>query len=443
MVITRFAPSPTGFLHVGNLRTAIIAWVYAKSKQGQFILRIDDTDVERSEEKFERALLEDLKWMGIDWQDKKSQSARMGRYAEAIEFLIASKRLYKCFETAAELDLKRKVQINRGMPPIYDRHALTLSPEEIAALEERGLKPHYRFKLDHARDIEWVDEIRGPIHFKTTNLSDPILIRENGTLTYSLASVIDDIDFKITNIIRGEDHVSNSAIHIQIFEAFEAKPPQFAHVSLLKTKDKEMSKRLGGFEVKELRAKGILPLSLFSYLSKLGSSDEIAPDVGIENIILNFDIKKFGKATCNYDETELLRINAHYLHTMSFADIMPHLQSISLEIDEQFWLSIRANIKELREVEDWLKICQHKVDPVIEDKEYCQLAASLFPTQVDHSTWDTWVAAIKAQSDRKGRALFMPIRLALTGREDGPELKFMLPLIGRDKIISRLLGNGA
>lgn len=442
-VITRFAPSPTGFLHVGNMRTAIISWLHARSHGGKFILRIDDTDVSRSRSEYEDEIIEDLKWIGIQWDNMVRQSDRFEKYEIAKQKLIASGRLYKCFETNEELDLKRKVLIGRGLPPIYDRQALKLTAEEIAKFESQGRRPHWRFKLDHSSEISWVDGVRQKITFQPDKLSDPILIRENGTLTYSLASVVDDIDLKITDIIRGEDHISNSAIHIQIFEALGAKPPIFSHVSLLKTKDAGMSKREGGFEIQKLREKGVLPLPLMSYLSTLGSSEDLQQEHSMKNIINNFAISKFGKALCNYHEDDVIKVNQQYIHSMKYEEVKPMLDELDIKIDQHFWYAIHGNINTLYEIQDWVRICQDEVEPIIEDEDYCNQIKDLLPEDLDADSWNAWITAIKARTKRKGGTLFMPIRLALTGKSEGPELKAMLRHIGREKIIARLSGKRA
>lgn len=442
-IITRFAPSPTGFLHVGNMRTAIISWLHARVSGGKFVLRIDDTDTARSKKEYEDEILADLKWMGINWDQMVRQSDRFDKYEAAKQKLIADGRLYKCFETQEEIDLKRKVLINRGLPPIYDREALTLTAEQITKLEASGRKPHWRFKLDHGSEISWHDGVRGDITFQPDKLSDPVLIRENGTLTYSLASVVDDIDLNITDIIRGEDHISNSAIHIQLFEALGAKAPSFSHVSLLKTKESGMSKREGGFEIQKLREQGVLPLPLMSYLSTLGSSSDLHEEHKMSNIINSFAISKFGKALCNYHEGDVIRVNQHYIHNMKYEEVKPMLDELGLEIDQHFWYAIHGNINTLAEVNDWIKVCKDKVTPVIEDADYCEQIKELLPHDLDADSWSKWTSLIKEKTGRKGGALFMPIRLALTSKKDGPELKKMLQLIGRDKIIARLSGETA
>lgn len=447
MRITRFAPSPTGYLHVGNLRTALIAWLCAKKSGGKFILRIDDTDQDRSKKEYENSIIEDLKWCSVEWADLKRQSDRLSRYEEAKQKLISDGRLYKCFETPEELELRRKVLISRSKPPIYGREALSLTEDEIAKLEESGKRPHWRFKLDHDSEIRWRDGVRREMHFKPSNLSDPILIREDGTLTYSLASVVDDIDFGITDIIRGEDHISNSAIHIQLFEALGAKAPGFSHISLLKTKESGISKRDGGFAVRDLREKGVFALPLVSYLITLGSSDDIVLKNSLEDVVSGFDIEKFSKAICNYNEADLLRLNTQYIHSMPYDEASLHLKNIGIKIgvdvNEAFWLSVRDNISCLEDVRDWVIVCSDRVSPIIEDADYCSQIAELLPENLDESSWDIWITSIKKQTGRNGAKLFLPIRLALTGRKDGPELQKMLKLIGKERIINRLISGHA
>ncbi len=441
MEITRFAPSPTGFLHVGNLRTAIISWLVAKSTNGKFILRIDDTDIERSKLEYEESIIEDLQWMGLFWDRLEHQSKRFDIYEQAKQKLITAGRLYPCYETPEELELKKKILINRGLPPIYDREALSLSEAQKQKFTAEGRTPHWRFKLQD-ETITWNDGVRGFIHFEAKNLSDPIFIRNDGSLTYSIASVVDDIDFGITHIVRGEDHISNSAIHIQIFEALGAKFPKFSHVSLLKTKERNLSKRDGGFDVKSLRQQGILPIVILSYLSKLGSADAIHYEESVEKVIQNFALEKFSKSTCTYSPEDLTRLNQSYIHNMEYKEAQIYLADSGLQhITAEFWYSIRGNISNISETALWWKICTQAITPVIEDIDYTKKISLLLPEgELTSATWSIWINTIKDTTNKKGPALFMPIRLALTGQHDGPELSNILALIGRDKAIQRLNG---
>jgi len=440
--ITRFAPSPTGLLHIGNVRTALICYLLAKKNNGQFMLRLDDTDTERSREEYAQAIQADLKWLGLDWDIFSRQSTRTERYEEIKKKLIADGRLYPCYETAEELDIKRKVLIGRGLPPIYDRAALSLSESDRAKLEEQGIQPHWRFKLDETKSIEWDDLIKGTTRFEAKNLSDPVLIRANGTPTYMLPSAIDDMDFGITHIVRGEDHVSNTAVQIQIFEAIGAKTPKFAHHSLMKGKEGKISKRAGGFDVASLKEQGIEPLAITSFMARLGTSEPVEPRTSLDDIANNFDLSKFGKSAAIYDFPELERMNPKVLHITSY-DAIKHRDEIQ-GVDEEFWLSVRANVSKLSDVKDWWEICKQQVTPIIDDVEFTSAASELLPEgQWDDETWNQWLNKVKETSGKKGKELFMPIRKALTAREHGPELKHILPLIGRERAIARLKGEAA
>ncbi len=433
-VITRFAPSPTGFLHVGNIRTCLINWLFARANNGKFILRIDDTDRERSKQEYVDGIMQDMEWLGLTWDEIHYQSKRLDLHEAAKKKYISSGRLYPCDESAEELEVKKKTLLSRNLPPIYDRSALKLTDEQKAQMKN----PHYRFFVNE-KQIDWEDGIRGHMHFDPKNISDPILIRGDGSMTYAIASVVDDIDLKITNIIRGEDHISNSAVHIQMFEALGATPPSFAHLSLLKTKEGEISKRLGGFDIASLREAGIHPLAILSFLAKLGSSDPLEYRLSHEELIKEFSLKKYGKAPANYDLVELQRINSKLIHHMPFEMAKPHFTNS--KIDEKFWSSVKLNLTTIKEVDTWWKICNEEFTPVITDAEFTKTASTLLPTgNWDNETWNTWVQAVKSATGKSGKDLFMPIRLALTGMDNGPELKSLLPILGREKVIARLGG---
>ncbi len=440
-VRVRFAPSPTGMLHIGNARTALITWLYARSRGGHFLLRIDDTDLERSKKEYEDAIEDGLKWLGMDWDDKTRQRDRMEHYNVKIEQLKASGRLYACYETPEELDLKRKSQLARKLPPLYDREALKLTADQKKAFEAQGRKPHWRFKMDHT-PIRWNDEVRGPVHFEGADMSDPVLIREDGSPLYHLCSVIDDIDYKMTHIVRGEDHVTNTAMHVQMFEALGAKPPSFAHLPLLSdAQGGKLSKRLGALNLKELRdQEGLEPMAVVSLLSRLGTSDPIEPFTEMKEIIGHFDIAKFGRGTPKFDQEELLRLNAKILHHMSYEQIKPRLAQIGLaELDAGFWDVVRPNLTKLEDAKEWWRVANGPVEPVIEDQAFIDEAAKLLPeTPWTRDTWGVWVDAVKIQTGRKGKQLFMPLRKALTGMEHGPELADLLLLIGPEKTRKRL-----
>lgn len=443
MAITRFAPSPTGFLHVGNLRTAIIAWLTAKSLGGEMILRIDDTDKERSTKEYEDEIINDLKWCGLTWSRIEHQSKRLEIYKKSIEKLIEIGDLYPCYETQNELELKKKILLNQGLPPIYDKAALKLTAEQKKQFESEGRKPHWRFKLKE-KDIIWKDGIMGEVHFKSSNLSDPIVVLADYRVTYMLASVIDDIDMGVTDIIRGSDHLTNSAIQIQMFESLGSKAPNFHHLPLLKMQEQKLSKRKGesGAEIQSLREEeGIIPLVLISYLAKLGYPGQISVSSSVEELLKFFNINKYNRASCNYSLEDLKRLNKHYIHCMDFAAAKPYLKEHNLEyIDEDFWNRTHANISSIAEIEEWWNICKNEITPHITDKEYLKLAAELLPKDINNEAWDLWINLLKQNTKRSGKDLFAPLRMALTAQENGPELKNILPLLGYERVVKRLKG---
>lgn len=435
-VKVRFAPSPTGYLHVGNMRTALLNFLFAKKHGGHFLLRIDDTDTERSKAEYATAIREDLAWLGIAWDSEERQSERFDRYRAAAGTLRAKGRLYACYETPEELDVQRKMLALRGLPPVYNRAGLKLTDEQRKKYEAEGRKPHYRFLLND-EEIHWHDLIRGPVSMRASTMSDPVLIREDGVPVYTLASVVDDGEFAITHVVRGEDHVSNTAVQVQLYRALGFGVPNFAHMALLKTREGEMSKRLGGNDIRGLREAGILPMAVNSLLARIGTSEPIEAFTELKPLIDAFDFKKFGRAPANYDVAELEKLNEKILHFLPFAAVAQLLP----EIDEAFWLSVRANIKNLAEVRQWREILLGTVrsDVSGEDKDFiASTIDKLPPPPWSESTWDAWLSAIKPTTTRKGKELFMPLRLALTGREHGPELKKLLPLLGREQVLQRL-----
>ena len=442
-VKVRFAPSPTGYLHVGNARTAIITWLFAKKMNGQFLLRIDDTDRVRSKPEYEQAIEDGLKWLGLDWDEKANQNDRLDRYNEVIEKLKADGRLYACYETPEELGLKRKTQLTRGLPPTYDRAALSLSDEQRAEYEAQGRSAHWRFKLNHDT-IEWDDLIRGPVSFHGKDMSDPVVLREDASPLYHLCSVIDDIDFGITHVVRGEDHVSNTASHVQMFEAISGTAPQFAHLSLISDAEGgKLSKRLGSLSVRDIQNdEGLEPMAVVSLMARLGSSDPIEAYGDMAPLIDGFDFSKFSRSTPKFDTDELLRLNAKILHDTEFQQVQSRLKDMGLEkITEDFWITARANIERLEDIKTWHDLVHGDITATLnaEDKEFIAQALSLLPpTPWDDSTWGTWTKAIKEQTGRKGKSLFMPLRQALTGMDHGPELPALLLLMGSEKVIARL-----
>lgn len=441
-VKTRFAPSPTGMLHVGNVRTALVNWLFTKANNGSFMLRMDDTDLARSKLEYEQAIKEDLQWLGLTWDSFAKQSERLARYEEVKAQLIASGRLYACYETQAELDMKRKMLLGRGLPPIYDRASLQLTPEEHAELQAQGHRPHYRFLLAD-ESIEWDDLIRGAIQFHAKNLSDPIVIREDGTMTYILCSAIDDIDFGITHILRGEDHISNTAIGIQITKALDKTPPQIGHTSLLQSKTGEISKRLGGFDIDSLRKNFIEPMAINSLLAKMGTSDCIDISNSLEELIAEFDIHKFSSSSVNYDFNELLQLNHKLITNMTYLEIKPSLDKLNIAISEEFWQAVHGNINTVNDLLTWWNICHTEIEPIIDSSNisFLETACNLLPNEPwDITTWGAWTSKIKEVTGISGKQLFMSLRLAITALDSGPELKFLLPLIDRNKVEQRLHG---
>ena len=443
-VIVRFAPSPTGLLHVGNVRTALMNWLYARAHDGQFMLRLDDTDVERSTQAFADGIKTDLAWLGLAHDLTARQSERFDSYEQAIARLKSAGRLYPCYETGDELDIKRKLQRTRGLPPVYDRAGLDLSDSERASFEEQGRKPHWRFKLTGS-PVRWEDLIRGQVSIETSNVSDPILIRQDGSFLYTLPSVVDDVDFAISHIIRGEDHVTNSAAQIEIFEALGAAPPQFGHHPLLTGAGGEaLSKRLGSLSIESMREDGTEPMALNSFLAKMGTSDSIEPRQNLEELISEFSLSKLNRAPAKFDPEDLRALNAKLLNDLPFDAVTPQLEKLGVGGGAAFWDAVRTNIEHVADVQEWWKIISGEIAPIIEDADWCAKAADLLPSNdFDEQTWGQWTSAIKESTGAKGRNLFMPLRLALTGRNHGPEMAKMLPLIGKDKAHARLLGTTA
>ncbi|MFN3744539.1 MAG: glutamate--tRNA ligase [Hyphomicrobiaceae bacterium] len=454
-VSVRFAPSPTGRLHIGNIRTAVLNWLFARRHRGSFMLRLDDTDRTRSTEVFADAIREDLKWLGLVWDREARQSDRLARYAEKAEALKRAGRLYPCFESEDELERRRARQRARGLPPIYDRAALKLAPDEIGRRIAAGEKPHWRFFLANTEPsrglmplptlVSWHDLVRGEQTVDIGSLSDPVLIRADGTPLYSLTSVIDDIDFGISHIIRGEDHVTNAAVQIQLFEALGAEPPKFAHHSLLIGADGQaLSKRLGDLSVESLRAEGLEPLAILCHAALLGTSEAVAPYVSLDELAARLDLAKLSRAPGRFDIDELRALNARLLHMLSFDAVAARLAALGLQVSPELWEAVRGNIATLGEVRIWLEVVEGPLTPHIEDAALCATAADLLPPEPwNDETWGAWTAAVRDRTGIKGRALFHPLRLALTAREAGPELRALLPLIGRARAEARLRGRTA
>jgi len=442
MTIVRFAPSPTGFLHVGNARMALVNWLYARAMNGRFILRFDDTDVERSTTEYATAIERDLVWLGLQWDRLERQSDRLERYRDAFDKLREMGRIYPCYETPEELTYKRKRQLSAGKPPIYDRAGLTISDARRREYETEGRKPHWRFKLNHS-DIEWSDLVRGDVQFNGGNLSDPVLVRGDGSYLYMMPSAVDDIDLAVTDVIRGEDHVANTAVQIQLFEALGASPPAFAHIPLLTDiGGKGLSKRLGSLTVASLREDGIEAMALNSYLAHIGTSDAIEPRRSLADLAGDFEIGHTGRGTPKFDPDQLQVLNAAILHGLDYADAAPRLDALGFaHTDQTFWNAIRANLSRFDDVALWHRVCFGDINPVIENGDFMAAAVALLPPEPwDDGTWKRWTGAVKEATGAKGKELFLPLRLALTGLDHGPELKVLLPLIGRSRASHRLMG---
>ncbi len=436
----RFAPSPTGRLHVGNARIALLNWLWARQQGGTFLLRLDDTDAERSTEDFALGIEEDLRWLGLAWDAFARQSDRTERYDAAVARLKAAGRLYPCYETAEELELKRKLQLKSGRPPIYDRAALRLTQDERTTLEAEGHAPHWRFKLESA-PIAWDDAVQGAKRFDGENLSDPVLLRADGRPLYTLSSVVDDIELGVTHVLRGEDHVANTAVQVQLFEALGGAAPVFAHLPLLTdAQGQGLSKRLGALSLKALREDSLEPMTINSYLAKLGTPDPIVPRHSLDALIAEFDLSRFGRAAPKFDPAELEHLNARLLHEMPYEAVRPWLEARGLTaVTPALWEAVRGNLSRREEVGLWLQVVQGPIRPEIEDADFCAQAADLLPPEPwDSHTWGAWTGALKQATGRKGKQLFLPLRRALTGMSSGPELAALLPLIGRERTLCRL-----
>ena len=433
MTVTRFAPSPTGYIHVGNLRTALMNFLIARKAGGEFILRIDDTDPERSKEEYVDAIKEDLEWLGLTWDRVERQSLRLERYEEAAQKLRDMGRFYEVFETPTELDLKRKKQLNMGKPPVYDRAGLALSEAEKDALRaKRG--GYWRFKLDQER-IEWTDGIIGDVSIDAASVSDPVLIRADGQMLYTMASVVDDTEMGVTNVVRGADHVTNTATQIQIIQALGGTVPSFAHHSLLTGPQGEaLSKRLGTLALRDLRAQGVEPMALLSMMARLGSSDPMELRREMAELIDGFELSHFGTAPTKFDVADLGPLTAKYLHALPFSEVADEIAALGVPADqaEAFWNAVHENIEVRKDLAAWWTLVTEGAEPVIdaEDAEFVTEAMALLPEgALTGESWGTWTAAVKEASGRKGRGLFMPLRKALTGMAHGPDMAALLPLL--------------
>ncbi len=434
MTTTRFAPSPTGYIHVGNLRTALMNYLIARREGGTFILRIDDTDPERSKEEYVDAIKQDLEWLGLHWDRVERQSARLDRYAAAADKLREMGRFYEAFETPTELDLKRKKQLNMGRPPVYDRAALALSDEDKARLRAERGQGVWRFKLDHER-IEWTDGILGDISIDAASVSDPVLIRGDGQVLYTIASVVDDTEMGVTHVVRGSDHVTNTATQIQIIKALGGAQPSFAHHSLLTGPQGEsLSKRLGTLSLRDLRAQGVEPMALLSLMARLGSSDPVELRTEMAELIDGFDIERFGSAPTKFDVQDLFPLTGRYLQSLPLSAVADRVAAAGVpdELADRFWTVMRDNITTLNDLEGWWALCRDGADPVIEDedKDFVAQAMALLPdAPFGDDTWANWTTAVKEATCRKGKALFMPLRKAVTGQARGPDMASLMPVL--------------
>jgi len=433
MTVTRFAPSPTGFIHVGNLRTALINYLISKKTGGRFILRLDDTDPVRSKPEYADQIKRDLEWLGLFWDSVETQSSRLDRYVEVASNLKKNGKLYEAFETSSELELKRKKQLNMGLPPAYDRSALKYTSDQILKL--RIDHPGYwRFFLEHNR-IDWDDGILGKISIDAGSLSDPVLIRGDGQFLYTLASVVDDTDMGITHVVRGSDHVTNTATQVQIIQALRKSVPSFAHHSLLTGAKKEaLSKRMGGLAIKDLKKAGVEPMVLLSQMARLGTSDPVELRTSVDELVKHFELYRFGSSPTKFDTKELYALNTKYMRLTSLGNISETLSELQVpdNMKEAFWDIAKDNISTRSDLEKWWKLCSEGAEPVIEqiDSEFVKVAISLLPKQpYDQETWTNWTKDVKDKTGRSGRDLFMPLRKALTGLEHGPDMSKLLPLL--------------
>jgi len=447
-VIVRFAPSPTGKLHVGNVRTALMNWLFAKSQGGKFILRIDDTDLERSTNAYEDGIKTDLNWLGLTWDETFNQSHRFKKYEAASAHLITAGLLYPCYETSEELDRQRKLQRVQSKPPIYNRAALDLTSEQIDAYKSEGRKPHWRFKLSgHA--VTWTDMVRGAQVIETSSISDPVLIRADGSFLYTLPSVVDDLEAGITHVIRGEDHVTNSGAQIEIFNALidymgGGSVPTFAHTPLLVGKDgKGLSKRLGSLSMDQLRDQSFEPLAICSLLGKIGTSDAIEARPSLDALTSEFSFSKIGRAPARFDEDELLLLNGRLLNATDYDAVKAPLSEMGIHNAEALWTLMRSNIQKVSDMAGWATVVNAPMPGQIadEDVEFCKIAAAALPETITDQTWSELTTHLKEVTGRKGKSLFMPLRMALTGRPHGPEMGAMLSLLGADKAKARLNGD--
>ncbi|MEM7775063.1 MAG: glutamate--tRNA ligase [Pseudomonadota bacterium] len=450
--VVRFAPSPTGRIHIGNVRTAVLNWLFARREGGTLILRFDDTDTERARAEFAEAITTDLTWLGLTWDRIARQSERTELYDRAAETLKRDGRLYPCYETPEEIERRRRLQRARGLPPIYDRASLKLTDAEREAMEREGRVPHWRFRLNNSGDdpagqpestpIAWDDLIRGHQTVDLGALSDPVMIRADGSYLYTFTSVVDDADMGVTHIIRGEDHVTNTGVQLQLFEALGADAPQFAHHSLLVgAEGQALSKRLGDLAIAALRDEGLEPQAVTSHAALVGTSDAIEPVMNPDDLAARFAFEKISRSPARFDQRELAQLNARLLQALDFESVQERLTDLGIAGGAPFWRAVRGNIGVLRDAQAWWTVVSQPLTPDIEDAAFCTRAAELLPDgPVTDETWGEWTRIIKAETGAKGKALFMPLRKALTAQTRGPELQPLLPFMGRERIVGRLSG---
>ena len=442
---TRFAPSPTGLLHVGNARAALFCFLFAKKHDGQFVLRLDDTDRERSTQAFADAIQADLDWLGLKWDETARQSDRFERYDAVFETLVAQGHVYACFETPEELERKRKRQLARGKPPVYDRAGLALSADEKAALEAEGRSAHWRFKLS-GNQVTWRDLVRGEQKIDTASVSDPVIRRADGSWLYTLPSVVDDLDMNISHVIRGEDHVTNTAAQVELIAALGGEVPEFAHFSLMLGADGSgLSKRLGSLALADLRDSGLEPISLNAHIARLGTADPVVPAQTMQEIIEGFDMARLGRAPARFDPEDVTRLNARILHETPYAAVAERLAEIGAPARAEFWEAMRGNIENFADMQNIMVLINGPITPVVEtdDADYIAQARALLPdAPLDTESWSDWTGRLKDETGRKGRALFMPLRMALTGQSHGPEMQHLLYHIGYDEAVARLEAAG-
>lgn len=445
MVRLRFAPSPTGYLHAGNVYTALRNFLMARKHNGEFFLRMDDTDLQRSKQEYVDGIQEDLKWLGLSWDHLDFQSHHLAEYADVAEKLKAAGRLYACYETPEELEIMRKSLLSRGKPPIYNRQALKLTAEDHQRFLGEGKKPHWRFRLSD-KVVFWNDLIRGEVRIDTSNISDPILIRESGDPVYLLCTAVDDLRHQITHIFRGEDHVTNTSINIQILEALGAHPEQFhfAHFPLIADISGEgFSKRTDSFRIRTLRDQGLEPMAVNSVLGMIGTADSMHPFVHMQELVQAFDISKYSKATAKFSLDDVALLNKKIVHQLTFADVQNQLKEFP-EITEDFWNRVRPNLEKVQDIAHWVKNCLHPIQPQVTDPDLLHKGHALLQNmEWGEETWSQWISKLKDVSGKKGKELFMPIRLALTSEEHGPELKDLFMLIGKERVLARLSGEKA